>query len=275
MLPITTDCDFANEAREMIGGWANYSHYTYKIEEDAIIKTPQGELFARFIPAALSEEEMELATPILQAIKTRVQNRGSASAAGSMMPRVRKDGKLSRTNTIPPEVNRLLGFSDQLGYLDASTGGGKTRGTHYCRRTGLTIKHPEYLEAILPAVNKCDQLFAQELPDEYAKQIAEIEPAGRMRITPAFSTANCNRDWQTAYHTDKNDLQDGYCGMFAVGEYEGGDLVVPRYRLRFNMRRGDLIFMRPHEVHGNLPFTGERLTCVMFGREHIASCGSR
>ena len=36
MLPITTDCDFENEAREMIGGWANYSHYKYKIEEDAI-----------------------------------------------------------------------------------------------------------------------------------------------------------------------------------------------------------------------------------------------
>src|SRR5713101_836146 len=91
MLPIETDCDFENEAREMIGGWANYSHYKYKIEEDAIIKTPQGELFARFIPGALSAEEMELATPVLQAIKTRVQNRGNASAAGSMMPRLRKD----------------------------------------------------------------------------------------------------------------------------------------------------------------------------------------
>ena len=172
-LPVTTDCDFENEARAMIGGWANYSHYKREIEEDAIIKTPQGELLARFIPGALSDEEMELATPVLQAIKTRVQNRGNASAAGSMMPRVRKDGKLSRTNTIPPEVNRLLGFSDQLGYLDAKKGSAK-RGTHYCRRTGLTIKHPEYLVAILPAVIKSDRLFAEKLPDADLQHAMEV-----------------------------------------------------------------------------------------------------
>ena len=276
LLPVTTDCDFEDEAEAMIGSLANYSHCNREIDRHAEIKTPDKQLIARFIPHALSELEMELAMPVLQAIKTRPQNRGNATYRGAMMPRIlKKEQKLSRTNVIPPEVSKLIGFSDQLGYLDSAKGGSKKRHTHYCRRTGLTLKHPEYLVAIKPAVRKCDELFAEELPDEYAKQVAEIAPAGRMRITPAFSTANCNRDWQTAYHKDKNDLRDGYCGMFALGKYEGGDLVMPRYRLRFNMKRGDLIIMRPHEVHGNLSFTGERLTCVMFARERIASCGSR
>ena len=273
MLVLATNWDFEREARSMIGEFPNYSHYIHKIEEDAWVFTRQG-LFARFMPEALSPEAIRLARPVMQAVKTRVTNRGNAAAKGSMMPRIKKNGLLSATNEIPPEVNRLLGFSDQLGYLDAKKGS-KKRGTHFCRRTGLTRRHPGYLEGIMPAVRRCDQLFCEELPEQYAAQVAEIKSAGTFRISPAFSTANLNRDWQTTYHKDKYDLRDGWIALFALGDYKGGDLVVPRYRLRFNLRPGDVLFFKPHEVHGNLPFSGERLTAVLFGREHIASCGSR
>ena len=273
MIRLATNWDFEREARSMIGEFANYSHYSHVIEEDAWVVTPQG-MFARFLPGALSSKAMRLALPVMQAVKTRVTNRGNAAAKGSMMPRIKKDGLLSATNEIPPEVNRLLGFSDQLGFLDAKKGS-KKRGTHYCRRTGLTRRHPDYMEGIMPAVLECDQFFRQELPEQYAAQVAAIKSAGTFRISPAFSTANLNRDWQTTYHTDKYDLQDGWIALFALGDYEGGDLVVPRHRLRFNLRPGDVLFFKPHEVHGNLPFSGERLTAVLFGREHIASCGGR
>jgi hypothetical protein len=273
MIRLATSWDFEREARSMIGEFANYSHYIHVIEEDAWIVTPQG-LFGRFVPGALSPKAMQSALPVMRAVKTRVTNRGNAAAKGSMMPRIRKDGLLSATNEIPPEVNRLLGYSDQLGYLDAKKGSEK-RGTDFCRRTGLTRRRPDYLENIMPAVMECDELFRDELPEQYAAQVAEIEAAGTFRISPAFSTANLNRDWQTTYHTDKYDLPNGWIALFALGDYEGGDLVVPRYRLRFNLRAGDVLFFKPHEVHGNLPFLGERLTVVLFGREHIAACGGR
>src|SRR5579862_9502941 len=166
MLALATNFDLEREAQSMTGEFANYSHYTHVIEEDAIIFTRQG-LFARFLPEALSSHAMKMAFHVMQSVRTRVTNRGNAAYRGSMMPRIRKtDGFLSATNEIPPEVSRLLGFSDQVGYLDAKKGSEK-RGTHFCRRTGLTRRHPEYLEAITLAVTECDQLFREGLPEQY------------------------------------------------------------------------------------------------------------
>ncbi len=273
MLALATNFDLEREAQAMVGEFANYSHYTHVIEGDAIVFTRQG-LFARLLPEALSSHAMRLAMPVMQAVRTRVTNRASAAGRGSMMPRIKADGLLSGTNEIPPEVNKLLGFSDQLGYLDGKKGSEK-RGTHLCRPTAFTRRHPEYLKAIIPAVFECDQLMREELSQEHAAQAAEIQAAGKFRISPAFSTANLNRDWQTTYHKDSYDLPDGWIALFALGDYEGGDLVVPRYRLRFNLRPGDVLFFQPHEAHGNLPFSGQRLTGVLFGREHIAGCGGR
>ncbi len=274
MLNIPTKFDLANEADGLLGEPPNYSQYTQFIEQDTMVTTAEGP-FAVLVIDRLTDDDLAPVVPVVQAVKTRVQNRGNAAGKGSMMQRKRKDGFLSRTSTIPPEVSKLLGYSDQLGYLDGSTGGGKTRGTHYCRRSGLTIRHPEYLDTIRPVIRKVDAIFGEVLPVQYAAQVAEIAPAGRMKISPAYSTANLNRDWQTCCHRDAYDLPDGWCAIFALGSYAGGDILIPRFRLRFELRPGNILFFRPHEIHGNLDFLGELLQIVLFGREHIASCGGR
>jgi hypothetical protein len=59
----------------------------------------------------------------------------------------------------------------------------------------------------------------------------------------------------------------------AVGG-DAGASVMPRYLVAFLPPPTDVLLMNVHEMHGNLPFEGERLTAVLYAREHIDECGS-
>jgi hypothetical protein len=54
----------------------------------------------------------------------------------------------------------------------------------------------------------------------------------------------------------------------------GGALVMPKFRIAFSPQPTDVLLMNVHEMHGNLMFTGERLTAVLYARKHIHECGS-
>ncbi len=102
-------------------------------------------------------------------------------------------------------------------------------------------------------------------------------------ITP-FTTITCNRSWRTAAHVDKGDLKEGFGVMCCLGDFEGCDLVFPRYRTAVRYREGDVLLANVHEVHGNTPLLNpdgsvplvkrepERLVCVFYFRERMVDC---
>jgi Oxygenase domain of the 2OGFeDO superfamily len=248
MLKIPIPIDFAAEAEALRGCEPNYSHFDFPIHEEAWVSTPQGVL-AHFLPNAgvLSTKAIQMAEPIMASVKTIIKNRGDAVGKGSMMERLLLTKQLSRTREVPPEVSALIGYSDQLGFLDPSKGGEK-RSTDYCRPTGWTRNHWEDYFACLPAIKEIDLAFKEQLPDKYAEQREIVRQADRYHIEgTAFSTLNCNRNWQTWYHRDKHDLRNGWIALFALGKFTGGELVIPRYRVAFYMGPGDVLFFDPHQ----------------------------
>src|SRR5260370_21581679 len=62
-------------------------------------------------------------------------------------------------------------------------------------------------------------------------------PEGR---TP-FTTITCNRSWRTPAHIDAGDLKEGFGVMCYLGDFEGCDLVFPRYRTAVRYREGDVL----------------------------------
>jgi hypothetical protein len=60
--------------------------------------------------------------------------------------------------------------------------------------------------------------------------------------------------YPTGVHTDKGDLEEGFSTIACLrrGEYAGGQLVFPAYRVAVDMHDGDLILMDAHEWHGNV-----------------------
>jgi hypothetical protein len=61
--------------------------------------------------------------------------------------------------------------------------------------------------------------------------------------------------------------------LVPMGEFTDGGLVLPRYRIAIAFKPGDLLLFDPQEVHGNLPFTGKRLSLALYCARCIADCG--
>lgn len=203
--------------------------------------------------------------------KSRLGNRVTARTTGTRIIPVRSDGTFSNT-TYSREVR-----SGIVGYFD------RYQRIPYCRLTAFNLERPERFRAALPFIRAVDRVFAENVPDRYAAQKEVIE-----RTSPdfyihgtAFTTVTVNRNWQTAVHRDAGDYRPGF-GVMAVlqaGEYQGGYLVFPKYRIAVDMRSGGVCMADVHEWHGNTPIVGkpgfyERLSCVFYYRENMHRCGS-
>ena len=95
-----------------------------------------------------------------------------------------------------------------------------------------------------------------------------------------FTTITVNKTFRTACHRDAGDLDSGLSNLLVLGtgDYTGGYLVFPEYRVAVNVRPGDLLLVNNHEViHGNTPIvlnnpddaTCERISVVCYFRENM------
>jgi thymine dioxygenase len=96
-----------------------------------------------------------------------------------------------------------------------------------------------------------------------------------------FSSIAVNQNFQTAIHTDQGDLKGsfGVLMCFKRGDFTGGELIFPKFRVAVDFREGDVLLADVHEAHGNTPILGEpgeftRMSCVFYFRERILHCGS-
>jgi hypothetical protein len=58
--------------------------------------------------------------------------------------------------------------------------------------------------------------------------------------------------------------------IMPMGNFMGGELVIIRWRLSIAYVPGDLLFFNPQNLHGNLPFIGERQSWVFYVHKGIA-----
>jgi hypothetical protein len=62
-----------------------------------------------------------------------------------------------------------------------------------------------------------------------------------------------------AVHKDKGNLKEGYSVMTVLrsGDYSGGLLVFPKYRVAVDLHDGDCLICDNGEAHGNTAIVGE------------------
>jgi hypothetical protein len=144
-----------------------------------------------------------------------------------------------------------------------------------CRQTMLTKRCPEMLEGNQRLIECVDALYARHVPHLYAIQRAEIEKADpRWRLwATAFSTIYLAKNFRTAYHTDRGNLQGVMTALMPMGNFTGGELVLPRWRIAIAFKAGHLLLFDPQQLHGNLPFEDERISAAFYCARHIADCG--
>lgn len=240
------------------------------------ILKPDGKPLAVYLPGAISPELREQAMPILQDLKNSyTSNRGMAS--GSQ----RVSGPSQRTYARSVD-SAIIGSFDRQGPKQ------------YCRLTAWTGRETEKWSGLWPFFGRIGQLLQENVPDRFAVQAREAARTSPDWVIPGtpFTTVTVNNTYPTGVHTDKGDLEAGFStlAVFRNGDFEGGWLCFPEYRLGVDLQDRDVILFDAHEWHGNTQFDPEperepggklvgdpgfeRISVVSYFRTNMVECGT-
>jgi len=237
---------------------------------------PDGSPLAVYLPGAISPELREEIVPTLQVLKgSYTNNRGLASGS----ERVQGASQRSYARQVDSAI---------VGSFEA------TGPKQYCRLTAWTGRETEKYRGLYPLFRRIAAVFHEHVPDRFAAQAKLAGETDTFWVVPGtpFTTITVNNTYPTGVHTDKGDLDAGFStlAVFRKGEFKGGHLCFPQYRIGVDMQDGDVILMDAHEWHGNTQFDPEperkphgqlasdpgfeRISVVCYYRTKMASCGS-
>jgi Oxygenase domain of the 2OGFeDO superfamily len=262
-------CNFDESTRGMEGQFPDPSHVSHTLSQDTKVigsdGTPVAVLLCDAIPPALHR----LAYELWKTVDELPSNRATAVGTRSLQ-RVRSDGTLANRRAVPQSVLKILAeqgtAQGSIGYLDATP-------DQACHRTPLTRRNPEMLEGNQRLISVVDDLYRNHAPSLHAKQKAQVEKVPSWRIwNTAFTTIYLAKNFRTAYHRDTGNLLGVFSALMPMGRFMGGELVLPRWRVAIAFKPGDLLLFDPQQLHGNLPFEGERLSAAFYCERRIADC---
>jgi hypothetical protein len=199
--------------------------------------------------------------------KYQTNNRTLASG----LPQYKRDTGGTRTDTIKPIASTTIGNFDPK------------QNTPYCRLTAWSGKETEKYEELFPLFQFIGKEMERVAPKRYKAQMEFVNRTHPDWVIPntPFTTITVNNSYPTGVHTDKGDLDEGISTLAVItkGEYEGGYLTLPEYRIAFNVGHRDLLIFNAHEWHGNtklnmLSDDAERISVVCYYRENMVDCDS-
>ena len=164
----------------------------------------------------------------------------------------------------------------------------------YCRLTAWTGRENDHWRELWPLFKRIDNLFKEHVPDRYVAQASQAVNTEREWLVPgtSFTTITVNNTYATAVHTDKGDLETGFSTLACLreGEFEGGWICFPEFRVGADLQDGDLLLMDAHAWHGNTPLSPEpernvdgrlvedpgyeRISIVSYFRTNMVNCGT-
>ena len=225
---------------------------------------PNGAPLIIFLPRVTSYALADTHYPALHAIQDNTDNRGHAS--GSRRIKVHRQ---NRANRVKSTIIRNF-----------DPAGGRFP---YCRTTAWTGKNTEQFRSMYPLFQHIAKQMQRHVPQRYAAQMEMVKrthPDWRVADTP-YTTMTVNNTYPTGVHVDKGDLDEGFSclAVWRRGDYSGGCLAFPEWRVAIDLHEGDLVLMDAHQWHGNTAMElhsedAERISLVLYYRTKLAACGS-
>jgi len=297
---LTAPIDIGKEkALALRGQMLDERHYTLMLDETGVVMTPDGQVLCVLLKNRLQPELLEAVRPVVRKAAGQPVVRGNRVAGTGMVKRKRADGSESKITGVP----RLIALSDEdyqrlkpaksgiVGYHPRVVRGGQiypSRLTAYKSALPNELKLMSELVKEVAETLRCS--YVQDGWEAPFKKAAQTAPAflqtTRDGHTP-FTTITCNKSFRTAAHVDGGELKESFGAMCCFGEFDGCDLVFPRYKTAVRYREGDIILANSaHEVHGNTPLLNsdgtvpnpnslpERLVCVFYFEDDMAESKS-
>lgn len=245
------------------------------------VRKPDGSLLCKYLPGAFDSDFLATFYPVLHDLrKLQTNNRGLASGS-ERMPGRDSGSSWSYTQPIASGI---------IGSFDAAPP------KNYCRLTAWSGREWEEYASLFPLFGAISDRFRENVPDRWTSQMQFVRKVHPDWVIPgtAFTTITVNNSYPTGVHTDKGDLDEGFSTLAVLrrGDYRGGWLTFPEYRVAVDMKHGDLLLMDAHEWHGNTFMTcnvcdeqisgvrfhdaceTERISVVSYMRTKMTECGS-
>lgn len=193
----------------------------------------------KYLPGAFAPEEMASFYDVLHELKSyETTNRGNAS--GTVRQKAFEDSTWTYSKPVASAI---------IGAFDAAPP------KNYCRLTAFTGKENEKFASLFPLFEKIGALFGEHVPERYQEQMRWVRETPEDWVVPGtpFTTITVNNTYPTGVHTDKGDLDEGFSTLAVLrrGQYLGGRLVFPQWRVAADLQDGDLLLMDAHQWHGN------------------------
>lgn len=254
MQTLQMERDYIKEVGKLVGQFAAPSHADVTLDTDSRVVAPDGDIIAVLLCQVVRSDLHKRAFELLKVVKDRPSHRASAMGTRSLPKSINLDGSPSPRTGVNKRVVDVSGaYEGRLGW---------DRSDH---ETKLTIENRELLFGNQSLIKQMDRLYREHLPLAYAQQARAIGRFPQCRLLETvFTSIYVGRNFRTAYHRDANNLAGARTCLFPTGNFAGGELVLPRFRIAFAFRPGDVLFFDPDQVHGNLPFTGERISMALY-----------
>jgi hypothetical protein len=246
-----------------------------KHEEYVEVVRPGGMLLAVLIKNCLDEKLIADTYRLLKTVNGDPYNRPGIVGENARQAIIKQDGTLSqREGQVPKAVMEAYGGkADMLGHYRWMNP--PRPGAAKCGPTAWTLRKPELYTKVLRFVKEINDIYATHLPKEYAKQkeyVDTVEEDYKIKGT-AFTTLYVLKNAPTATHVDTFDYPEAFGVMATLGNFTGGEICFPRFRIAIDYQPGDLLLADVHQLHGNFPvLEGERVACVLFVRKGIHKC---
>ena len=270
---------------KLIKPWAakhpQESHYDMVLNGNVDLVNGKGKVILRHRRGLLSDEAINTSFPVFKWLKKFPSDNRSKYAGTPHGRMKKKDGTISKSlRALDEDGNRFDVHSTVAGYF------GRQGGRHpFCRTTAITRNHPEQWGKLETFFAEMNLHYMRTEPERYKAQmdfVNRTHPAWIIDGTP-FTTITVNNTVPAAYHKDAGDLKEGMGCMVVMreGQFQGFELVVPKYKVAVDMQHGDILFFDPTVWHGNIPpynAVGEkfedynRTSIVMYYRKGIIGC---
>ena len=258
--------DWKPEAAKLRRQQPDRSHATHIIDYEVTAVAEDGSIPFVLLKDRIPAGERLRAFTLLNTVEDDLSNRGSVVGA-RMIPSFGRDGKLGRRNRVPDEVLDIEnGRQGMFGYRVGPNG--------KCCKTSLYKRRPALLDQNRPLIELADALYVKTLPKIHARQWSMVasKPCCRLWNMP-YSNVYVIRRVSARYHTDRGNLPGVMSVLMPLGNFTGGEIVFPRWRIGVAFKRGDVLLFNPGQMHGILPFEGERLSVAIYLARRIADCG--
>lgn len=265
MLHLQPDWDYADKAEALRGTVPHISHVRCTLDNDFRLRAKGGSVVARLlrnvIPKRLHHRAFEC---WWDRVQSPITDRTEVLGTGSLPKTMCRDGSPSGYKGVSEEI------------LDTTPAGQALQETLGCSSRGIvtaiTEKHPDMRDENRELIELIDQQFKKHLPQFRDTARAEIKhaPTDCGLFETAFTSIYLLKSWSSRYHKDRNNLRGVLTAITPVGDFAGGELVLPRWAIAIAFKPGDLLFFDPQQVHGNLPFKGERLSAAFYCSRNVS-----